>query len=418
MLITFLAPGTRGDVQPYIALGIALQKRGLRVRVATFSIFETFVQQHGLEYFPLHGDIAQIASGELGRKAMRADNPLKLLLSFNALKGPMFEMQKELFEACRGSDAILYHPGPSIGYFAAKEFNIPAILASPFPMVPTREYPSLIFYTAPRLGGMANFITHKIFERVMWMASASPVREFWKKEYGHAPAGFGFPFDKQNTRRFPTIISCSKHVFPQPSDWPPNIHMTGYWFLDEEPSWKPSKELLNFIGRGPVPVYIGFGSTSHPAQADQTTHLVIEALQRSGQRGILATGWSGMSNLASVPEGIFILEGAPHSWLFPQMAAVVHHGGAGTTAAGFRAGVPQVVIPGGNDQPAWAQRVYELGVGSKPVPRKTLTADKLSEALDFALSEQVINAAKELGRKVRSENGAETAAGIIMDSLE
>jgi sterol 3beta-glucosyltransferase len=418
MLITLLAPGTRGDVQPYLALGMALKKRGLRVRVATFSIFETFVKQHGLEYFPLHGDISQVASSEMGREAMQADNPLKLLLSFNALKGPIFELQKDLFDACRGSDAIVYHPGAAIGYFAAQEFKVPAILATPFPMTPTREYPALIFYNSPRMGTMANFVTHKLFEQVMWLASGSPVKQFWKKEFGHAPAGFGCPFGKQNSQRFPTIISCSDHVFPQPSDWPQHVHNTGYWFLEEEPSWKPSQELLEFLGQGLAPVYIGFGSVGDSALADQTTRIVIEALRRSGKRGVLATGWSGMSKLNNIPEGFFILESAPHSWLFPRMAAVVHHGGAGTTAAGFRAGVPQVVVPGGNDQFAWGQRVHELGVGSKPVPRKSLTADKLSAAIDLVLTAQVNDAAKELGRKVQSENGAETAAGIVMDCFE
>lgn len=418
MLITLLAPGSRGDVQPYLALGITLKKRGLRVRVATFSIFETFVKQHGLEYFHLNGEISQVASSGIGREAMQADNPLKLLLSFNALKSQIFELQKELFDACRGSDAIVYHPGASIGYFAAQEFNVPAILATPFPMTPTREYPALIFYNSPRMGRMANLVTHKIFEQVMWLASGSPVKEFWKKEFGHKPAGFGSPYSKQIIRRFPTIISCSDYVFPRPADWPLHVHNTGYWFLEDEPSWKPSLELLDFLGQGPTPVYVGFGSVGDPKLANQTTHIVIEALQRSGKRGVLATGWSGMSNLVSIPEGIFILESVPHTWLFPRMAAVVHHGGAGTTAAGFQAGVPQVVVPGGNDQFAWGQRVYELGVGSKPVPRKTLTADNLSAAIDFALTEQVTNAASELGKKVQSESGAESAAGIIMDSLE
>jgi sterol 3beta-glucosyltransferase len=415
MLITLLCPGSRGDVQPYLALGLALKKRGLRVRVATFTIFETFIQQLGLEYFHLSGDISQVASSEMGKEAMQADNPLKLLLSFNALKSKIFDLQNELFDACRGADAIVYHPGASIGYFAAQEFKVPAILATPFPMTPTREYPALIFYNSTRLGRMANFVTHKIFEQVMWMASGSPVKDFWKKEFGHAPARFGCPFGKQNSRRFPTIISCSDFVFPRPVDWPEHVHNTGYWFLEDEPSWKPSQELLNFLDQGPAPVYVGFGSVGDPALADQTTRIVIEALRRSGRRGILATGWSGMSNLASIPEGIFILESAPHSWLFPRMAAVVHHGGAGTSAAGFKAGVPQVVVPGGNDQFAWGLRVHELGAGSKPVPRKSLTGSKLSAAIDFALTEQVINAASELGRKVQSENGAETAAGIIMD---
>ena len=137
----------------------------------------------------------------------------------------------------------------------------------------------------------------------------------------------------------------------------------------------------DFLQKGEPPVYVGFGSVGDSTQAEQTTRMIIESLQRAGQRGILATGWSGMSKMEQPPEDIFMLESAPHSWLFPRMKAVVHHGGAGTTAAGLRAGVPSIIIPHGNDQFAWGRRVYELGVGPKPVPRKKLTTEKLSDAI-------------------------------------
>jgi sterol 3beta-glucosyltransferase len=145
---------------------------------------------------------------------------------------------------------------------------------------------------------------------------------------------------------------------------------------------------------------------------------MIEALKRSGQRGMLVTGWSGMSKIDNLPDDVFMLESAPHAWLFPRMAAVVHHGGAGTTAAGLRAGVPTIIIPNGNDQFAWGRRVYELGVGSKPIPRKNLTAEKLSDAIHYVLTGKIKDAAKEIGKKIQSENGVETAARIIIDCLE
>ncbi|MFT3894894.1 MAG: glycosyltransferase, partial [Anaerolineales bacterium] len=248
---------------------------------------------------------------------------------------------------------------------------------------------------------------HKLLQQMMWMASSDPVKQFWMKQFGRLPDGFGNPFPKQTLPSYPTIVSCSEHVFPTPNDWSPHIHNTGFWFLDEKADWEPSAELLSFLQSGPAPIYVGFGSLSDSATADQTTDLVIDALKRSGQRGILATGWNGMTKRNDLPETIFMLESAPHSWLFPRMAAVVHHGGAGTTAAGFRAGVPSIIIPHSNDQFAWARRAYELGVGPKPVYRKQLTAQRLAEAIRFALADHVKEAAKELGKKIQNENGVE-----------
>ncbi len=418
MTITILTIGSRGDIQPYIALGVELKKAGYGVRVATFETFETFVKHFGLEFYPVKGDVSRVASSEDVRGARQADNPLRVLFSFNKLKSYIFELQKELFQACKGSDAIVYHPGAAIGYFIARLQKVPSILATPFPMTPTREYPALIFYNGVRLGKGYNLVTHKIFEQIMWSATSTPIKQFWKQEFGHAPEEFGCPYGRQTTRSLPTIISCSDHIFPRPPDWPGHVHNTGYWFLDNDVDWKPPNELLDFLSRGTHPIYVGFGSIGDPTLAEQTTRVVIEALQSCGQRGLLATGWSGMHNSGDIPDDIFILESAPHSWLFPQMAAVVHHGGAGTTAAGLRAGIPNIIIPHGNDQFAWGRRVQELGVGPRPIPRKTLSAEKLSDAIQFALSNEVRANAKELGRKIQSENGAGMAAKVVIDTLE
>jgi sterol 3beta-glucosyltransferase len=354
----------------------------------------------------------------MGREAAQADNPLKVLLSFNKLKALVFDLQKDFYEACAGSDAIVYHPGATIGYFAAQQMKIPSIFGAPFPMTPTREFPALIFYNAPRLGRIYNLMTHRIFEQIMWQASGSAVKDFWKKEFGHAPEGFACPYGKQTTQRLPTVISCSNHVFPRPADWPEGVHNTGYWFLNEETGWTPPSDLVDFLQNGEPPVYVGFGSVGDSTQADKTTKVVIEALQRSRQRGLLATGWSGMSKLDKLPEGIFMLESAPHSWLFPRMKVVVHHGGAGTTAAGLRSGVPSIIIPHANDQFAWGRRVVELGVGPKPISRKKLNAENLSDAINAALTAEIQVEAKDLGGRIQSENGADNAAKVILDCLK
>lgn len=418
MLITILAGGTRGDTQPYIALGMELKKSGHNVRIAAFENDEAFVKSFGLEFYKVKGDVSRITSSGNVDDAMKADNPLKFLLSFNKLKSFVFDIQKDFFDACIGSDAIVYHPGAAIGYFIAQHFNISSILATPFPMTPTRDYPALIFYDTVRLGRIFNFITHKIFEKIMWFASSSAVKQFWKKEFGKVPEDFACPYGKQNTRLLPTVISCSNYIFPRPNDWPEYVYNTGNWFLDDEASWRPSSDLLDFIERGTPPVYVGFGSITDPALSVQTTELVIDALKRSGQRGILATGWNGMSKIDNIGEEIFILESAPHSWLFPRMSAVIHHGGAGTTAAGLKAGVPSIIIPYSNDQFAWGRRVFELGVGSKPIRRKKLTAEKLSDAVKFVLAKEIKDAAKNLGIKIQSEKGAEEAAKIIINCVE
>jgi sterol 3beta-glucosyltransferase len=417
-MITLLSAGSRGDTQPYLALGLELKKTGQEVRMATFENYADFVRSFGLEFYPIHGDVTQFIAGEGGRQARQADSPLKIFLSFNQLKSHIFDLQQEFYTACLGSDAIVYHPGVPIGYFIAQQLKIPSIFAPPFPMTPTRDFPALIFYDAPRLGKGFNLLSHKIFEKIMWSTSSAAIQQFWRQEFGVSPKNFGSPYGRQVSETFPTVISCSNYVFPKPADWPEHVYNTGYWFLDDEPHWRAPDNLLEFLQDGPPPVYVGFGSLSDPDLAGQVTQVVAQALRLSGQRGILATGWGGMANTSDLAEDIFVLESAPHALLFPRMAAVAHHGGAGTTAAGLRAGVPSIIIPHSNDQFAWGRRVYELGVGPKPIKRAELTSETLAVAFRFAARQEVVAAAQELGKKIFTENGAQAAAGVILNALK
>ena len=210
----------------------------------------------------------------------------------------------------------------------------------------------------------------------------------------------------------PILYGYSRHVVPIPPDWGPWLHVTGYWFGARDPAYQPPAELAAFLAAGPPPVYIGFGSMVDMETA-AVTRVVLEALQITGQRGVVSGGWSDLG-AGSLPESVLRVGAVPHDWLFPRMAAVVHHGGAGTTAAGLRAGVPSVLVPFFADQPFWGRRVAVLGVGPKPIPRKQLTAERLAAAIREATGDTVMRQrAVDLGARIRSEDGVAAAVEVI-----
>ncbi|MHB1454684.1 MAG: glycosyltransferase, partial [Saccharofermentanales bacterium] len=235
---------------------------------------------------------------------------------------------------------------------------------------------------------------------------------FFKKEYGKLPENFGSPFERVD-KNHPAIISCSNFVFPRPKDWNLDIHQYGYWFVEENMDYSPSEELSDFLKKGEKPVYIGFGSVFDDRHKDETIKIIVEALIMSGKRGIIC----GMGDIKNLPDNLLAINSIPHSWLFERVSLVCHHGGAGTAAAGFKAGLPSIIIPFSNDQFAWAHRAYDLGVGSKPIYRKKLTSDKLASAIQFALKDDVIKNAKILGKNIATENGAMDCVKVIMDCL-
>ena len=419
MLITMLTTRTRGDTQPFMALGLELKKRGYRVRIAASESYQNLIEPYGFEFASLRGDVSKIIESGAADDAINADSPLKFFSSLKNEKmmGMMVNIQEDLHKACIGADAIVYHPGAAIGYFAAKEMNIPSILASPFPMTPTKDYPALIFYDRPRFGKIYNKLTHHIFEWGFWKVVSGPLKKYWVQQHGEGPNDFSCPYPKQRTAANPTIISSSPTVFPVSKDWPKHVHCYGNWFMESDHSYQPEEKLAEFLEAGEPPVYVGFGSVGDKKNADETTALVIKALKLAGKRGIINTGGIGMSHAEEMTDDILFIKGVPHEWLFPKMSAVVHHGGAGTTAAGLRAGVPSVIVPYGNDQFAWGRKIHELGIGSKAIPRKELTAEKLSAAISYTQMNEIRSKAKEVGKQIRAEKGAEKAAQVIINTL-
>lgn len=410
-MITILCSGSRGDFQPYIALALELQKLGKSVQIVGGKSVETIIKGYGIDFYPLSSDYQ---SAELDPKliqdAQSSDSPLKMLLTFNKMKKYVVELTEEMFHACKGSELIVYHPGCSIGFFAGEQLGIPSILAAPFPMHKTKEVASVIAYGKTK---MPKALSYKLLQGMLWMAGKTGVIAFFKKEYGKLPVNFGSPFERVD-KTHPALISCSNFVFQRPKDWNENIKQNGYWFVEEQIEYIPSQKLSDFLDQGEKPIYIGFGSVFDSKQKDETIKLITAALLKSGKRGILC----GMGDIENLPENILAVESIPHSWLFERVSLVCHHGGAGTSAAGFKAGIPSIIIPFSNDQFAWAHRAYDLGVASEPIYRKNLTADKLAFAIQFALKDEIIKNAKKLGKNIATENGAKACAQTIATCLE
>jgi UDP:flavonoid glycosyltransferase YjiC (YdhE family) len=213
------------------------------------------------------------------------------------------------------------------------------------------------------------------------------------------------------------MLYCfSPTIVPKPPDWGEHSHVTGYWFLDHPLDWQPPADLVGFLESGPPPIYVGLGGIAS-RNPEKTSRIVLDALRQSGQRGVIAACGGGLSQ-SDLPDEVFVTEAIPHDWLFPRMAAVVHHGGAGTTGAGLRAGVPSILVPVANDQPFWARRVKALGAGPAPIPRRRLSADRLAQAIRVAVTDESIRKrAAELGETIRAEDGVAIAVGVINQTL-
>jgi len=413
-MITILCAGSRGDFQPYIALAQELKQLGKDVRITGMKDMEEFIKSYGIDFYSIQADFKSLNVDEkMIKEAKTADNPLKMLLTFNKMKKYGVNIVSEYYAACEGSELIIYHPGVTLGYFTAEKLGIPSILASPFPIHKTKEHTSVILYGRIKPSPIKNIFSYHMLQGMLWLASKDQVKGFWKKEFGDLPNKFGRPYENHTTKNHPAIISCSNFVFKRPMDWNENIHQYGYWFVEEQTDYTPSKELEDFLSSGDKPVYIGFGSVFDADQKEALSKIIIDALSKSGRRGIIC----GMGKFDHLPKNLFAIDSIPHSWLFERVSAVCHHGGAGTAATGFKAGVPNIIIPASNDQFAWAHRAHDLGVGPKPIPIKKLTSDNLAAAINYALENNIIENAKTLAKKIATENAARDCAEVIVNSL-
>lgn len=417
MRIVLFGAGSQGDIQPCIRLGKGLQQVGLQIRLAAPQNFASLAKNAGLPFCPLHGDVQQIMAGETGQKYMESGgaNPIQSILAMRKMLKPVaLQMAEDALEACRQSDALItlavFAP---LGATIAEICGIPLILVEPTPVLPTRDFPAPGWPIQKNLGGWHNRLSGFAMLEVIWQWYRPFVNEF-RQRFGLQPLrGANF---YHTLTSIPLLGAYSPAVIRSAQDWPGSVHLTGYYFDEAQTDWQPSPDLQAFLDEGKPPIYIGFGSMAG-RDPQRFAEIVLRALAKSGQRGILATGWGGLSTL-DVPENVFILKEAPHGWLFPRMAAVVHHGGAGTTAEGLRAGMPSVVVPFIVDQLFWGKRVQGLGTGPEPIPARKLTAANLAEAIDRVVNDpNMRERAETLGRAIRAENGVQTAVGIIRQHL-
>jgi UDP:flavonoid glycosyltransferase YjiC (YdhE family) len=303
---------------------------------------------------------------------------------------------------------------------AAEKLNLPSAIAHLFPFTPTRAFPSPFlgsFLSRFSLGASYNRFTHSAMRTVLWSTVGGPMTNNWRKKLGLRPwRSYGDMYAYARRLQIPILCAFSSTVFPKPPDWDETHHLTGYWFLDAPPDWQPSAQLLHFLGSGPPPVYIGFGSMN-VGDGEEKVRLVLRALEISGQRGVINTGGGSLSRGAESASVLYV-ENVPHEWLFPRMVAVVHHGGAGSTGAGLRAGVPTIITPVVGDQYVWAKQVAKIGVGPQAPELKSLTAEQLAEVIRVTVSDPDIrNRATQLGEKIRAESGVAQAVEIIERSV-
>jgi UDP:flavonoid glycosyltransferase YjiC (YdhE family) len=414
MRIAIVALGSQGDVQPYIALGRGLKAAGDQVRVLTHENFEALITSHGLEFCPMQGNVQELIETPEMRELSEKGNFITMTLrTAKETERVAIQWAQAGLEACLGMDLLIAGVGGLyLALSFAEKLKIPLLQAFVFPFTPTKTFPGILFpQSLNRWGGAVNWLSHQALRQIIWQGSRSGDTAARKQVLNLPTSSFFGPHQSPHLHRYPTLYGFSPSVIAKPSDWQ-NVHITGYWFLDATPDWTPPPELVDFLEAGSPPVYIGFGSMGN-RNPEETAELVLQALEKTGQRAILLAGWSGMRK-EKMPDNAFLIKSVPHAWLFPRVAAVVHHGGAGTTAAGLRAGVPTIIIPFFGDQGFWGQRVADLGVGTAPIPRKQLTVKRLAQAIQTVVTDQAMcQRAASLGAKIRTEDGVASAVGII-----
>ena len=408
MNITILTYGSRGDVQPFVALACSLQKNGHAVKLAAPHKFDEFVTSHGISFVPLAGDPEEIS--RLINNA--GTNPARVVTAMrNYIFSIAAQVLRTAFPACEGADLIIHSFLFTVGGHSwAREHHIPDVSVQTFPMfAPTCEFPNVSApYNPP---GALSYFSHRFATQIFSHGGNSEYDSMRRAVPDiSCPKKLYWPFDVRPPHlRTPLLFACSPSILPRPSDWGEHVHVTGYFFLTEE-AYEPPAVLSDFLAMGIPPVCISFGSMVN-RKAESIDQIVREALKQTNNRGIILSGWGGVAHQSS--KDLFYLESAPHDWLLPKCKMIIHHGGAGTTSAGLRAGIPNIIVPFTADQPFWGNRVCVVGAGPKPILVKNLSVDKLTHAVVEAETQPIRERAQLIGQRIRSEDGVKDATNLI-----
>ncbi|KAJ5141647.1 Sterol 3-beta-glucosyltransferase [Penicillium atrosanguineum] len=427
--------GSRGDVQPFIALGNALQSHGHRVRIATHGVFEKFVKDSYLEFFPIGGDPAKLM-------AYMVKNP-GLIPQIETLRDGEIKQKQimvaEMLDGCWKScieddpdtkepfvaDAIIANPPSFAHVHCAQALGIPVHLMFTMPWSSTKAFPHPLanMNSTDMNPRTANWVTYGVVEWLTWQGLGDVINRFRRSiDLASVPATEGPCLAE--ALEIPFTYCWSPALVPKPRDWPSYIDVCGFFF-GEPSSYTPPSDLAEFLQAGPPPVYIGFGSivVDNPEKLIET---VLAAVSRAGVRAIVSKGWSELAGTSD--ENIFYIGDCPHDWLFQHVSAVVHHGGAGTTACGLQNGRPTTIVPffgeyvhlstsrtpqntnqARSSQPFWGNMVARAGAGPSPIPHAELDPDILASAIQFCLTQDAAEAAREIALKMQVESGVSAA---------
>lgn len=408
--IAMLIVGTRGDVQPFIAIGKHLQEYGHRVRLATHSNFEEFVLTAGLEFYPLGGDPKVLAEYMVKNKGFLPSGPSEIAIQRKQLKAIIYSLLPACTEPFGDSgvkfraDAILANP-PAYGHVhVAEALKVPLHIFFTMPWTPTSKFP----HPLSRVKQPAGYrLSYQVVDSLIWLGIRGLINDFRKKKLKLRPVTY-LSGTQGSITDLPTGYIWSPQLVPKPEDWGPKVDVVGFCFLNLAEDFRPPESLLKWLEAGKAPIYVGFGSL--PVQDPQgMTTIIVNAIKQTGQRGIINKGWGGLGNLAEPSDFIYTLDNCPHDWLFPRCAAVVHHGGAGTTAAGLKAGCPTTIVPFFGDQPFWGERVHARGLGPPPIPVDQFSLAKLVDAIQIMLNPQVKNNADAIAKAMENEDGVSGA---------
>lgn len=421
MKIVCLTIGSRGDVQPYIALCKGFIAQGHRAKIATHKEFGPWVEKHGIEFAEVEGDPADLMRICVENGMFTPSFFLEANSTFRVwLDGLLVSS----YEACKGADLIIESPSAMSGIHIAEKLQVPYFRAFTMPWTRTRAYPHAFSVPNSKKGGGYNYMTYTLFDNIFWMAISGQINRWRGKTLGLMPTSL----DRLQQNKVPFLYNFSPNVVVPPLDFSDWIKVTGYWFLDEGETYTPPAELENFIKKARKDnvklVYIGFGSVT-VADSKQLMQQVMDAVKKADVRCILSKGWSDRFDAKTpgsapvetpLPDYIHQIRSAPHDWLFAQVDAVVHHGGAGTTGASLRAGVPTIIKPFFGDQYFFATRVEDLGVGLEL--RGKISSLKLGKMLWIATHDaRMQRKAKVLGELIRAEDGVENAIEEVWRGL-
>jgi sterol 3beta-glucosyltransferase len=404
--ILLLTYGSRGDVEPFVALGLGLQGLGHPVRLLAPAKFEGFALELGLQFYALPGDPDELARDFTDQAGLSGP---KMIASMIRHILPIAEEAYRIVLEQSHTAAMVIHSFlmTDAGHTVAHLHGIPDVSAQLFPVfLPTRHIPPVALPDLA-LGGAYRWVMHWLNTAIFRYGGRILFRKV-QKSAPDLPDVASWPFDSRHTNPTPILFAYSRYMLPKPPDWPDYAHVTGNWNLPLPENWSPPAGLVSFLESGEAPVYFGVGSM-RSQRLSRVFAVATQAIQSCGLRGVLSAPVEALPHDLDASR-FFVVKNIPHDWLFPRMRFTIHHGGAGTSGAAVRSGVPNFAVPFSADQAFWAKRLHKLSLGPLAPSAGKLTADSLANAIQDALDNPVYRQnASRLGEQVRSEDGVERA---------